>query len=435
MSINEIEHRLPSPQQPRRPQVVTTGGRGGTAYEPPSPSRPWQLADVLWQPLPQPGGHPGGPPPLPAQVNHRRPPHGMHAPSHSLPGGLPSFASLQHRGSLPPQPSPRRPRPGMDEYLNRPTLSPLRGPAGQGVTPGRHANGHVVNGQPRNGQSSGHRRASSSISSLPFLGADPYPSSPLRPKKGAKKRSQSHSNARERPTTQDVDAARALTFMLESARSPTSPTATNGRLPDLPHPGQPGPRLPPLQHANNISPPRQRAQSFAAEPRDPSEHARVAPMGPPGLRTPSSHTRGRGTSIDSSASFREGFWQVHPPSNGKPRPPPPSTDREREQREHDRQRERERDRSDRDDENMADRPDDDKKAVELMMFLASSPSPARKRPSTDISTSFGSTARVLFSEETREATREREREPAPGPRPAPPSGLPTPRRLEPVARS
>lgn len=285
---------------------------------------------------------------------------------------------------------------------------------------------------------------------MPFLSNDPYPASPLRPKK-AKKRSQSHSNLRENPTTQDVDAARALAFMLESGRSPT--TTGHERLPsmsDIPTPAHlghgPGPRLPPLQSnasfpplSGEMLPPRPRAQSFAAEPREPRDHARMlpTPMGPPGLRTPSSHTRNRGTSMDSSAAFRGGFWQAH---NGKSmggfrdreRDRNRDLEREREQRERDRQRERERDRNDRMmderlEEALSSRPEDEQTAAELMMFLAHSPSPVRKRAPSDIPTSgFGATARVLFSENDGRGDRERMREPAPGPRPGPPS-LPAPR--------
>lgn len=336
----------------------------------------------------------------------------------------------------------------MDDYLSRPTVSPMRGPPGHGHTQSHSAKHHNGHGH---GSGQGHRRASSSISGMPFLSNDPYPASPLRPKK-AKKRSQSHSNLRERPTTQDVDAARALTFMLESARSPN--TSSNERLPSMSMDGPPmshqGPRLPPLQSnasfpppfsgGGEMLPPRPRAQSFAAEPREPREHARTLPppMGPPGLRTASSHTRNRGTSMDSSASFRGGFWQAN--SNGKPGAAPPGRDRhrdlerEREQRERDRQRERERDRNDRMmderfEEAIATRPEDDQTAAELMMFLAHSPSPVRKRASDVPTTTFGATARVLFSEnEGRDRERDRMREPAPGPRPGPPS-LPAPPRL------
>ncbi|KLT45975.1 hypothetical protein CC85DRAFT_299150 [Cutaneotrichosporon oleaginosum] len=451
MSINEIETRLPHAEQ-RRPQVVIPGGRG-IAYEPPSPQRPWQLADSLWQNLPKPGQN-GAPPPLyPVTPGYgRRPPHAMHAPSHSLPGGLPSLASLQMPGAPPPRgPPPASPRRHgrMEEHLSRPTAPPMRPPGyGHGRTQSHHSgkyppgfsNGH-------NGSSAGHRRSNSSISSMPFLGNDPYPVA-SRQKKVSKKRSQSHSNLRENPTTQDVDAARALTSMLEAGRSPNTPS--HERLPSLgeffppPHDHQRGPRLPPLQSTasfppafhGDMHPPRQRAQSFAADPRDPRGPGRTLPppMGPPELRAPSSHTRNRGTSMDSSAAFRGGFWQTH---NAKPfGRSPRDFDREREARERDRQRERERDRSERErnserideriEEVMANRPEEDQSAVELMMFLAQSPSPARERaPSDTPAASFGGTARVLFADDPRERD-QRIREPAPGPRPGPPS-LPAPR--------
>lgn len=312
MSIKEIETRLPSPQEAKRTQVVNGGGR----YDPPSPSRPWQLADVLWQPLPQPGRS------IPSKV--ARPPGGpFHAPSASLPGQLPSANGSTQRAH--PPNSPRRHR--MDEYLNRPQASPLR-----------HSS--------KNG-GSGHRRASSSISSLQFLQNDPYRGgSPLRPKQKStgKKRSQSHSNLREAnqqasiaaqpqhrpaPTTQDVDAARALTSMLGSVRSPT-----DGQFPQQQPPGG-GDRgmhpramhLPPLHtsslpgpftSAPDMPPPRPRAQSFAAESREPFEHAlgpgherkrstEYRPYLPPPPRRHGGPTHARGLSMDSSAAFRDRF--------------------------------------------------------------------------------------------------------------------------------
>ncbi|GMK56646.1 hypothetical protein CspeluHIS016_0304860 [Cutaneotrichosporon spelunceum] len=448
MSINEIETRLPLTEQ-RRPQVVIPGGRG-IAYEPPSPQRPWQLADSLWQNLPKPGQQ-NTAPTLPAFPGHpgygRRPAHAMHAPSHSLPGGLPSLASLQMpvgppRG-LPPA-SPRR-HGRMEEHLSRSPASSMPPPGyGHGRTQSHsskntgHSNGHHGRGA--------HRRSNSSISAVPFLGNDPYPAV-ARQKKSSKKRSQSHSNLREHPTTQDVDAARALTSMLEASRSPNTPS--HERLPSLgefipPPPDHRGPRLPPLHSttsfpppfASEMQPPRQRAQSFATVPGDIRAPPRTLPppMGPPDLRAASSHTHHRGTSMDSSGAFRGGFWQAHgaKPSFGRSR----DFEREREARERDRQRERERERSERErnsdrmmderlEEVMANRPQDDQTAVELMMYLAQSPSPVRKRAQSDAQASFSTAARVLFSEDGRERD-PRMREPAPGPRPGPPS-LPAPR--------
>ncbi|BEJ13653.1 hypothetical protein CspHIS471_0308270 [Cutaneotrichosporon sp. HIS471] len=443
MSINEIETRLPLTEQ-RRPQVVIPGGRG-IAYEPPSPLRPWQLADSLWQNLPKPGQQ-NGAPPLPPFPNHpgygRRPPHAMHAPSHSLPGGLPSMASLQMPIAPPRGPPPASPRRHgrMEEHLSRPTAPAMRPP---GYGHGRTQSHSSKNVGHNNGS---HRRSTSSISGMPFLGNDPYPAV-ARQKKSSKKRSQSHSNLRENPTTQDVDAARALTSMLEASRSPNMPS--HERLPSLgdiipPPPDHHGHRLPPLQTAASFPPAfpgemhgqRQRAQSFAAGPGDMRAPPRTLPppMGPPDLRAASSHTRNRGTSMDSSAAFRGGFWQAHngKPSLGRPR----DFEREREARERDRQRERERDRSERErnsdrmmderlEEAMANRPEDDQTAAELMMYLAQSPSPVRKRAQSDAQSSFSGTARVLFSEDGRDRD-PRMREPAPGPRPGPPS-LPAPR--------
>ncbi|KAL1410252.1 hypothetical protein Q8F55_004258 [Vanrija albida] len=412
MSIGEIENRLPSPRAPSRPQLVIPRGHG-PQYEPPSPSRPWQLADVLWQSLPQPGG------------NHMSPPQRdrftHHGPTQSLPGGLPSLASITGIAPRGPQhPNPRRHR--MDDYLSGPTLSPMRGPMGNGGPP-RAGGSH--------GHQGGHRRASSSVSSLQFLAKDPYPASPLRPKKGTKKRSQSHSNLRERPSTQDVDAAKALTFMLGSGRSPVAST-------DRPLPRGDGPLLPPIQSAASLPPPfspdmpppRPRAQSFAVpefprdarggDGRDYRDQRDSRPLGPPppslpppaGLRTPSSHTRNRGASMDSSAAFRGGgggWWEARQPEADSRSNRP--VDRERDlsfhahsrtpsgaqSRGHSRNNSRDIERIT-EPEEMAGRGEEDKNAVELMMFLAHSPSPARKRQASDGQLSFGGTARVLFSE-------------------------------------
>lgn len=477
MSINEIETRLPTSQEQKRtPQVVNGGGH----YDPPSPSRPWQLADVLWQPLPQPGRS------VPTRVS-RPPGQPFHAPSHSLPGHLPSAAN----GSTPrvhPPNSPRRHR--MDEYLNRPQASPLR-----------HSS--------KNG--SGHRRASSSISSLQFLNNDPYRGgSPLRPKaKGsAKKRSQSHSNLREahaasaagagpapapqhRPTTQDVDAARALTSMLGSVRSPT-----DGQFPQ--HQGQPPPpggagahpramQLPPLHtsslpgpFAPDMPPPRPRAQSFAAESREPFEHAlgherkrstEYRPYLPP-LRRHGGPTHSRGLSMDSSAAFRERFAPPPWPQAGGPGPDERFRERSGERGERYGSSERYAERypsAERygpgpggpgpggpgperygygaafgygpggpgpggpppggpphggpgydayrvEEEPMEGRGEEDKAAAELMMFLATSPSPVRGK--REHAHSIAGTARVLFDD----------REPPPYPRPGPPPLSAAPRR-------
>lgn len=414
--------RLPSQPPSRRPQVLVPNGNG-PAYEPPSPARPWQLADVLWHPLPQPGSRGA----YPSRPRGPHPSH--HGPSHSLPA-LPSLASLHGPGMRGPS-SPRRQR--MDDILARPTLSPLR--SGHSHVSGHHHSNsqHAPGSRLSNG--GGHRRASSSISSLQFLSNDPYPvsASPLRPtassssasssKKPPKKRSQSHSNLRDRPTTQDVDAARALAFMFGSGRSPTTPTQDRMGPPDAPGlaapptfsggPPGPGPILPPPHSGASLPspfspeqmpmpPPRQRAQSFVVPDRDANGvFTRPHLPPPPPLRRPN-HTRNRGQSMDSSAAFRTSFWR-HSPEKDRER----ERERDREQREHDDMRERdfERDRARRTggsggpEEDLGNRGEDDKTAVELMMFLAHSPSPVRKRTNSEVRPTFGSTARVLFADD------------------------------------
>lgn len=280
--------------------------------------------------------------------------------------------------------------------MSRPTLSPLRG---------------YSQSQQRPPSSNGHRRAVSSISSLQFLTTDPYPvassstsSNTPRPKKTPKKRSQSQSNPRDRPSTQDVDAARALTFMLESGRSPVAPSPDRRR--DGPSsassltPGSGWPSGgPPTQHFpvhsgnlpspfSDMPPPRPRAQSFMVhDDRDPNgsfqrPHLPPPPMMHQGPLTPKSHSNshGRGVSFDGHRSF----WRSSPDRSRER-----DRERDREQRERERMRE---------DEGM-DAGDDDKAAAELMMFLAHSPSPVRpKRNSADAPKNFHGTARVLFSD-------------------------------------
>ncbi len=234
-------------------------------YEPPSPTRPWQLIDVLWQPLPP--------------------------PSHS-------------------------------RYPTSP-VSPNKRRAADPGEPRIVANGH------------GHRRASSSMSSS-YVYTDPYPSSPVRElREGEKKRrSQSHSHHPSRTTTQDVDAAKALTSMLgstsrrSSTQAPLLPPVATTSLP-----------LPTSPH----HPPRPRAYSVTASPDFPSP--RPSSSRPSDLRTPSSHTRNR---ISSDLSED------------------------------------------------AERGEDDKTAAELMMFLAHSPSPMKRFALSAARTS--GTARVLFAD-------------------------------------
>lgn len=134
-------------------------------YEPPSPARPWQLMDVLWQPLPPPSRGPMSP-------------------------GSPVSPSVQRRRSK------------RDEIR----FEEGAGALSNGALPGGH---HLPV----------HRRASSAAM-MAYLSHDPYPvQSGGRIRK--EKRSQSHSHT----TTQDVDAAKALTAMLGGGGSANG---TNG---------------------------------------------------------------------------------------------------------------------------------------------------------------------------------------------------------------
>lgn len=121
---------------------MLTGVNEGINYEPPSPSRPWQLVDVLWQPLPPPS-----------------------------------------RGPLSPSSPLKRTR----DDPSSPSTRPI---------------------------GAGHSRRASGSS---------HPLSPIdQMKRREKKRSQSHSITRLRPTTQDFNAAQALTEMLSGSGSPSS---------------------------------------------------------------------------------------------------------------------------------------------------------------------------------------------------------------------
>lgn len=341
----------------------------------------------------------------------------------------------------------------MDEFMTRPTLSPLRGQVSQSHghshsygAPSSGGNHRQANGgSGSRGGASGHRRSSSSISSLQFLSNDPYPASPLRTatvpspsKKPPKKRSQSHSTLRDPPSSQDVDAARALAFMFGSGRSPTTPTQERMPPPEPPVRGHvrhgsggvgylhgpfsggppgPGPILPP-PHSGAVlpspfspelqAPPRPRAQSVAVPDSDANGAFTGRPfLPPPPIRKPPSHSRVRGQSMDSSATFRS-YWRNSPERDREAQ-----RERERGQREgedaRERDRERERARSitvntsrgGPEDEGLRNRGDEDKAAVELMMFLAHSPSPVRKRSSTNSENrpTFGTTARVLFADD------------------------------------
>lgn len=278
-------------------------------YEPPSPSRPWQLIDVLWQPLPPPS-------------------HGMYPTSPTSP---------MKRARTEDHPEAPRPHGGSQAY-----------PVALSSPGSNRAVG------------SGHRRASSSLSgqTLDMRMMAAGPSSPLRyglEHKERKKRSHSqsihHRNSvpTEETTSQDVDAAKALTFMLgrgsedggsmsRQSSSSLLPAAETGPLP-LPDSFSNSAPLSPILSSRRLS---QQTTPRSTVTRTPNSHAR------------SNLLRNSGVSND---------------------------DR---------------------------RPEEDQDAAELMMLLAHSPSPlksARKSAPVDnadlplpAKSSFGAAARVLFAE-------------------------------------
>lgn len=319
LSVKEIETKLPStPFRSRKAHlsVNTRSPKGNNQvsaspaipYEPPSPSRPWQLIDVLWQPLPPPS-------------------HGMYPTSPTSP--MKRARTDDH---------PEAPRPNGGSHAYPVALSSPGGSRTAGL---------------------GHRRASSSLSgqTLDKRMMAAGPSSPLRygfEHKERKKRSQSQSThyrdrvPTEQTTSQDVDAAKALTFMLGggsedggsmSRRSSSSllPAAETSSLP-LPDSFANSAPLSPTMSSRRLS---QQTTPRPTVARTPNSHAR------------SNLLRNSGVSNDDK------------------------------------------------------RPEEDQDAAELMMFLAHSPSPlksARKSvpaESADLpdKPSFGAAARVLFAEE------------------------------------
>jgi hypothetical protein len=138
------------------PLSPTRSAHGG--YEPPSPSRPWQLIDVLWQPLPPPSG-----------------------------GKYPN-------SPLSPSSPRKRSRDQLEQLPQRSIFQQQQGMPRSAYPP-----------------MAGHRRSSSTVL---------QPASPLRPFKQGEKKRRSYSHSTQSTTRQDVDAAKALTSMLGSG-SPT----------------------------------------------------------------------------------------------------------------------------------------------------------------------------------------------------------------------
>ncbi|WVQ73807.1 hypothetical protein IAR50_003388 [Cryptococcus sp. DSM 104548] len=315
MSIKDIEHKqLPAtPSRSKPPLSVHTSSPMGNPlssspsipYEPPSPSRPWQLIDVLWQPLPP--------------------------PSH---------------GNYPPSPSSPMKRSREDDHPEAPR------PSGHGFSY------PMALASPGARRVNGHRRASSSLSGQTLdkrmLAG---PSSPLRTRfegPDKKKRSHSHSthhrSRRDETTSQDVDAAKALTFMLSSGSSDDgggSMSRQSSSEAILPVPDSFASPIP---------------TSPTARPRRLSTTSNQTTPRAADLRTPNSHARSRLQPGSGSSAER-------------------------------------------------DRPEEDKTAAELMMFLAHSPSPMKsaKRgaapgggaPDSPSRPSLGAAARVLFADEDR----------------------------------
>ncbi|ORX36286.1 hypothetical protein BD324DRAFT_628170 [Kockovaella imperatae] len=204
LSLNEIETKLPPPPTPPRrrgdkltihppPDTITHALAPHTVpYEPPSPSRPWQLIDVLWQPLPPPRN--GSPIPSSPRKRSRAE---TEDDEHDLHG---SFS----------------------DHLRYPSS-----PGAYGSVPGPSQYRHSSPRSPRRPHHSHHaRRASGS--------AHPYPPpSPLGPSTRFERRSQSTSQpiAPQSPVTyQDVNAAKALTSMFESGSpkpTPRQPSASS----------------------------------------------------------------------------------------------------------------------------------------------------------------------------------------------------------------
>jgi len=174
MTINEIEtvgqlgkqgadNQKLTPKSARRasshvmePLSPTRSAHGG--YEPPSPSRPWQLIDVLWQPLPPPSG-----------------------------GKYPN-------SPLSPSSPRKRSRDQLEQLPQRSIFQQQQGMPRSAYPP-----------------MAGHRRSSSTVL---------QPASPLRTFKQGEKKRRSYSHSTQTTTRQDVDAAKALTSMLGSG-SPT----------------------------------------------------------------------------------------------------------------------------------------------------------------------------------------------------------------------
>ncbi|WRT65543.1 uncharacterized protein IL334_002488 [Kwoniella shivajii] len=357
MSIKEIETKLPpTPLRSRKSQLLPSSPitksptrSSPLPYEPPSPSRPWQLIDVLWQPLPPPT-------------------HGRYPTS-------------------PSSPKKRSRTDDTDLSLSRTSLTGL----GLPLSPNRQRKSPMSNHI--------HRRASSSITAQERdringnlnlgNGSGAGPSSPLRyglenavnnsnSSSSKKKRSQSHSthminrrkdNSSSLTTSQDVDAAKALTYMLQSSSS--SGISDD----DLPLPLQSNSRRNSNVIMNGLSAPAM------------TKNDRLTNS----LPIPEAFARNGST----SPSLRPGALQLPLSINTTPR----SKDSNTRNRLPD---------SGSTTTSVDQRGEEDKNAAELMMFLAHSPSPMKRfsgqnapepESPTNFRPSLGAAARVLFADD------------------------------------
>lgn len=231
-----ILQQLPPPPARQRPRVSVVTERSNPSspkipYEPPSPSRPWQLIDVLWQPLPPPSNGNARYPTSPVSPNKRSRDDGRFEdhPSWPSPNG--------HRRASSSVTNPSY------VYTDPYPSSPLR--------------------ELREGEK--------------------------------KRRSYSHSHhprQRSETTVQDVDAAKALTSMLGSGSS-SQGSDSSGRRTFMQAPLLPATSSTslPIPTSPQYFPARPRATSVTLTPETTSP--RPPSSRPSNLRTPSSHTRSR----------------------------------------------------------------------------------------------------------------------------------------------
>ena len=197
-------------------------------------------------------------------------------------------------------------------------------------------------------QVNGHARRASGSAALLHQSCHPHAQSPIALiRSSEKRRSNSQSYPRSPPTTQDVDAAKALTSMLGSG----SPGPAESHHRHVRRSSAQNPLLPPLATTSSLP------LTLSFEPPGKARAKSAAPKRP---SPPNGH-------------------DVHH-AHGQPT--------------HDHSHSHSHSQSPR---NTA--PDDaDKDAAELMMYLAHSPSPMKKTPAPSPSRMMGGAARVLFAD-------------------------------------